>query len=151
MDSAEKKFYSLGKKFMNHKINLTTRVKIFNALVRSRHTYGCQTRVLTNQQTDQIRACYTIMLHKMIRDGFKKKPDEFAYAMTNEVILQLCKTTPLNDFIEKQQKTYLAHVNRSDHTSILKKLFNDDQTRIPGRYLYHWSIVIKQTGFTKQI
>ena len=136
---------------MNHKINLTTRVKIFNALVRSRLTYGCQTWVLTNQQTDRIRACYNTMLRKMIRNGFKRKPDEFSYVMTNEVILQLCKTTPLNDFIEKQQKTYLAHVIRSDDTSILKKLlFNDDQTRIPSRHLCHWSIVIKQTGCTKQ-
>ena len=151
IDSAENKFYSLGKKFMNHKINLTTRVKIFNALVRSRLTYGCQTWVLTNQQTDRIRACYNTMLRKMIRNGFKRKPDEFSYVMTNEVILQLCKTTPLNAFIEKQQKTYLAHVIRSDDTSILKKLlFNDNQTRIPGRHLCHWSIVIKQTGCTKQ-
>ena len=77
---------------MNHKINLTTSVKIFNAIVRSRLTYGCQTWVLTNQQTDRIRACYTIMLRKMIRHGFKRKPYEFFYVMTNEVILQLCKT-----------------------------------------------------------
>jgi len=43
IDCAEIKFYELGKKFMNHNINLSTRVSLLNCLVRSRLTYGCQT------------------------------------------------------------------------------------------------------------
>ena len=150
VDSAESKFYSLGKKFMNHKIKLTTRVKIFNALVRSRLTYGCQTWVLNNQQSERIRACYTTMLRKMIRGGFKRKPDEFSYIMTNAKILQLCKTTALNVFMDTQRRAYLAHVIRSDDISILKKLlFNNDQARVPGRYLCHWNSVLTRTGCSK--
>ena len=38
IDSAESKFYQHGKKFMNHRIHLTTRVKLLNSLVRSRLT-----------------------------------------------------------------------------------------------------------------
>ena len=138
IDSAENKFYSLGKKFINHKINLTTRVKIFNALVRSWLTYGCQTWVLTNQQTDRIRACYTIMLRKMIRDGFKRKPDEFAYVLTNEVILQLCK---------KLLWTYLLKNNKR-HTSftlfgqmIHRYWRNYYSTMIKRGYLAHTVVI----------
>ena len=42
IDSADTKFYSLGKKLMNFHICLKTRVLMLNALVRSRLTYACQ-------------------------------------------------------------------------------------------------------------
>ena len=40
IDMAEAKFYEHGKKLMNFKIHLSTRVSILNSLVRSRLTYG---------------------------------------------------------------------------------------------------------------
>ena len=43
IDVSECKFYELGKNLFNQKIMLSTRITIFNALVRSRLTYSCQT------------------------------------------------------------------------------------------------------------
>ena len=42
LESAEAKYYEIGKKLFNYKILLKTRVHILNALIRSRLTYGCQ-------------------------------------------------------------------------------------------------------------
>ena len=73
IDCAESKFYQLSKKFFNHKIAIKTRVKIFNALVRSRLTYSCQAWSLTIRQLDRISSAYTMMLRKMVKNGFKRR------------------------------------------------------------------------------
>ena len=60
IDAAENKFYELGRKLMNHKIMLSTRIKILNALVRSWLTYACQIWILTKRQSDHINASYML-------------------------------------------------------------------------------------------
>ena len=50
IEMAENKFYELSKIFMNFSIRLPTRIKILNAVVRSRLTYSCQTWNITARQ-----------------------------------------------------------------------------------------------------
>ena len=69
---AESKFYEHGKKLMNFKIHLFTRVSILNSIVHSRLTYGCQTWTLTQEQKSRLDAAYLSMLRKMIRGGIRK-------------------------------------------------------------------------------
>jgi hypothetical protein len=134
IDMAESKFYEHGKKLLNYKINLSTRVHIFNSLVRSRLTYGCQTWILTSAQKSRVDAAYTSMLRKMVRGGFTRKQDEWGYKMTNEELLDQCKTQTITEFTKQQKKRYLAHVIRLPNTPITKRImFNADRTMRPGR------------------
>ena len=79
LDSAEAKFYENSKKLLNHKVHLRIRVVILNALVRSRLTYGCQTWTLSAEQKRKINSFYCGLLRRLVRGGFKRKPDSFAF------------------------------------------------------------------------
>ena len=73
IECAERKFYELGKKFINHKIAIRTRVKIFNSLVRGRLMYACQIWSLTRQQLQRITSAYMSMLRKMVKGSYRCK------------------------------------------------------------------------------
>ena len=136
MDSATARFYALSNKFFNHKIALKTRVKILNSLVRTRLTYGCSTWCLTVQQQKRMDSEYTCLLRKMVRGGYKRKPDSYSYVYTNEKLHDMCNTTPLHLFIKKQQRSYLAHLIRQEDTTIAKRLlFEAEMNRVPGRVI----------------
>ena len=144
LDSAEAKFYEHGKKLMNFHISLRTRVLILNALVRSRQTYGCQVWILTAEQKRRMSSFYCGLLRRMVRGGFKRKEGSMAFVKTNKEILDLCKTEPINAFIYRQQRRYLAHVIRQEDNSLVKTLtFNNDQIRVPGPYTTLKSLVLK--------
>ena len=136
VDSATARFYALSNKFFNHKIALKTRVKILNSLVRTRLTYGCSTWCLTVQQQKRMDSEYTCLLRKMVRGGYKRKPDSYSYVYTNEKLHDMCNTTPLHLFIKKQQRSYLAHLIRQEDTTIAKRLlFEAEMNRVPGRVI----------------
>ena len=144
LDSAEAKFYEHGKKLMNFHISLRTRVLILNALVRSRQTYGCQVWILTAEQKRRMSSFYCGLLRRMVRGGFKRKEGSMAFVKTNKEILDLCKTEPIDAFIYRQQRRYLAHVIRQEDNSLVKTLtFNNDQIHVPGPYTTLKSLVLK--------
>ena len=134
IDSATSRFYALSKKMFNQSISLSVRVKIMNALVRTRLTHGCATWILTKRQQDRMDSQYNIILRKMTRDGFKRKPDSNAFKYTNEKLYEIGRTRPLSEYIAKQQNAYLAHVIReADVTMTKHMLFETTIPRIPGR------------------
>ena len=142
IDSAESKFYELGEKFMNRKINLCTRVSLLNSLVRSRLTYGCQTWTLTAAQMNKVNSVYTIMLRKMIRNGFRRDIDQWSFVLTNAAILRMCKSETVEEIIFRQQRKYMAHLIRRDDGSLPKKLlFNNNRNTRPGRSI-DWKLNI---------
>ena len=110
---------------------------IFNSMVRSRLTYSCQTWNLNQQQQKRVRSCYNTMLRKMIRHGFERRnrdENDFTFMITNDEVLQLCKTEDVISHIEKQQTKYLAHIARRSNANTVKRLlFNDDKNRKQGR------------------
>ena len=89
IDCAECKFYQHGKKLMNRKINITTRVKILNSIVRSRLTYSCQLWCLSKKQLSRISSTYMLMLRKMVKGGFRRKTDSWSLILTNKKILEI--------------------------------------------------------------
>ena len=136
IDSAENKFYQHGKKFMNRRILLTTRVKLLNSLVRSRLTYGCQVWTMTKEQMERINSTYMSMIRKMVRNGFRRIDGTWRYLITNDRLLQMGKTEDLKSFAARQQKQYLAHVIRNDDSTLTKKLlFDCTRTRRGGKQL----------------
>ena len=147
VDSATSRFYALSKKMFNQNISLSVRVRIMNALVRTRLTYGCATWSLTKRQRERICAEYNTILRKMTRGGFRRKPDSYSFVHSNEHLYQIGRTESLNDYIMKQQRAYIAHVIRDDDETITKKLlFNNDAVRIPGRNTTFMKTVSEQAG-----
>ena len=68
------------------------------------------------------------MLRKMLRKGFSRKENQWSYVLTNDAVLQICKTETVTTFIYRQQRKYLAHLIRRDDSSLPKKLlFNNDK------------------------
>ena len=114
-------------------------------MVRSRLTYSCQAWNITQHQKERIDATYNNMLRKMIRDGFREKntreqnndPDQehnFSYILTNENVLNICKTENVNKYVSTQQAKYLAHLARQPNNTLTKRLlFNDNKNIKRGR------------------
>lgn len=145
LDSAEAKFYEHSKKLLNYKVHLRIRVVILNALVRSRLTYGCQTWTLSAEQKRKINSFYCGLLRRLVRGGFKRKPDSFAFMKSNEELLVVCKTESIDKFIAKLQRRYLAHIIRREDDSLVKTLtFNDDPIHVPGPYTTLRNSVMKR-------
>ena len=134
---------------MNHRISLKTRVILLNSLVRSRLTYGCQTWNLTARHSELLNAAYNRMIRMMIRKGFRRKEDSWSFVLPNIEIYRLCGTEPLNLFIERQQRNYIAHVVRKQDESTTKRLtFNDDKVNRRGRSTSLLKVVINRYGKT---
>ena len=110
IESAECKFYEHAKKFMNFKINLTTRVRILNSLVRSRLTYGSQTWNINSTQQTRINGFYCGLLRRMVRGGYRRKDGSMALVYTNDAIYGMCKTPKNASYIENLQQKFLAHI-----------------------------------------
>ena len=149
IDSAENKFYQHGKKFMNKRISLGTRVQILNSLVRSRLTYGCQTWTLSARHESQLNATYNRMLRMMIRKGFKRKDDSWAFVLTNEDLYSRARTESVIKFIQKQQERYAMKIIRSDEKSLIKRVaFNSDVAHRRGRTNELLKSVAERSGLT---
>jgi len=144
VDVAENAFYSHGKNLMNQKIALKTRVQILNSLVRSRLTYSCPVWTLTSSQQDKINSAYTSTLRKMVKNGYKRKENQWSFVYTNDNIRRICQTSDVLTFVTNQQRNYAAHIIREDNSSIAKRLFfNNDKTRMQGRQITLRTIVLK--------
>ena len=61
-DVAECKYYSLSRNLFNMRINIKTRTKMLNSLVRSRLLYSCQTWCCTKAQMNRMNAKYLSFL-----------------------------------------------------------------------------------------
>jgi len=74
------------------------------------------------------------MLRKMVRGGFRRKPDSWAYILTNTNLIEMCKTESIESFIERQKQRFLAHIIRMPDKSITKRIiFNDEKNTKRGR------------------
>ena len=150
IEMAENKFYELSKSFMNFNIRLPTRIKILNAVVRSRLTYSCQTWSITTRQRNRINTSYTEMLRKMVKGGYRRKSEtEWNFQLTNNDLHNICKTEEINAFLLRQQKKYFAHLARQPNWALSKRLlFNDNKSRKPGPQTTLENMVLKAENST---
>ena len=149
IDTAHNKFYELGKKMMNHRIQLATRVTFLNALVRARLTYSCQTWNLSQIQVDRVSSSYCSLLRKMVKGGYRKVVGTFRFVLSNNDLLRKCRTESIPDYISRQQRNFVAHVVRSDNNRVIKRLtFNDNEARRPGRRRTLYGTVLERMMVT---
>ena len=141
---------------MNKNISLKTRVALLNSLVRSRLTYGCQVWSLTANQYGLLNATYNRMLRIMVRNGFKRKDDSWAFVLTNIEMYKICGTENLEAFINRQQRAYVAHIVRKNDKSIDKSItkrltFNADASHRRGTNSNLLKTVLARNGRSEQV
>ena len=152
---AHSKFSAMKKLLCNFKIKLNIRVRFYEAYVRTRLTYCCETWTLTQAQTNHIEAAHVQLLRRLVRGGMSrisskaeiaeakkkaKKGDKtdleninWAYKYTNTQIMNLVKTSDLASYIRKQNHRWVAHICRAENISITKQLmFPDEKTKKVG-------------------
>ena len=122
---ATAKFHELGNVLRDHEIHLSTRKKILEACVRPRLTYATQSWRPSEKEIKKLEACWYGFLRRMVKGGFRKKPDigsdtNFALVYTNIDLLRITKCHPLRDFIDTQYLKYIAHVCRRPNTNLTK-------------------------------
>ena len=90
-------------------------------------------QTLTSRHEHQLNAVYIRMLRMMIRRGFKRKEDSWAFVLTNVDVCALCKTDPLTNFIHQQQERYVTKIVRSKDEGLIKRItFNNDAAHRRG-------------------
>ena len=93
---------------------------------------------------------YVRTLRKMMRNGFKRKENSYAFEFTNNQVYELCRTTPLYEYVSIQQRSYLAHIIRQDDDTTAKKLLFDIEARhASGRSITLLQMVMENENCTK--
>ena len=112
------------------KINIKTKTEMLNSLVRSRMLYSCQTWCCTKTQLTHINAIYISFLRRMIKGGYRRKDDSWAFVLKNSDLLRIAKTEDVHSFVNRQRSNFVAKINQKENTSILKRLlYNDDDAK----------------------
>ena len=110
----------------------------YNAYVRSRMTYACQTWNLSQKLISKLDAAHHQFLRRMVCNGFAridKENEDFRFKFKNSEIREFCATTTLSEFIEKQQIKFAAHICRQENVRQTKQLmFNDDKYHRGGNF-----------------
>ena len=138
IESAKNKFSSMKNVFLNHDINLQTRLVFLRAYVRSRLTFNCQSWILDSNQYRKIDATWRLFLRKMLRNGFRRKfpndENSFKLFYSNTDLHRVFKSSDVSELIKIQQRNYAAHLVRSDNGNMTKKLlFQEDKCSKRGR------------------
>ena len=159
---AKGKFESLKYILCNQKIYMWIRMMFFNAFVRSRMTYACQTWTLTAKQLADLNTADAYLKRRMIRNGFKRRGDDdpensspLAYFYRNNDVYKFCKSKkgepskPLSEFINSQRQKFTAHTIRQPNSRHTKQLlFNDDKYHRTGN---HSGPLLQQVAASRNI
>ena len=83
------------------------------------------------------------------KGGFKREADSWSFEHTNKDLLNMAKTTPFEEFVRCQQRSYVANVIRMDNKSTSKRLlFNNNQSQKPGPQVTLLAAVAKNNETT---
>ena len=110
----------------------------YNAYVKSRMTYACQTWNLSVKPKQKLDSAHHQFLRHMVCNGFAgidREKEDFRFKFTNEKIRQFCCTTTLLESIEHQHIKFAAHICRQQNSRHTKQLmFNDDNYHRGGNF-----------------
>ena len=71
---------------------------MLNALVRSRLLYSCQTWSCTKAQMNNVNATYLSFIRKMVKGGYRRKDNSWAYVFTNNDLLRMAGAEDVHTF-----------------------------------------------------
>ena len=73
-----------------------------------------------------------------------------AFVLSNDEILEKCKTEKMESFIARQQKVFLADIVRREDSSLIKQLtFNDNFVQKRGRSTTLRKAVLQREGSSR--
>ena len=118
----------------------------YDAFIRSRMTYACQTWTLTKEQIRRLDAADAYLKRRMIRNGFKRlgtdDPENSypqAYFYSNSDVYKFVKnrkgrpSPPLSEYINHQRTKFAAHICRQPNKRHTKQLlFNSNKYHRTG-------------------
>ena len=123
------KFNEMRQVLTDHKVNISTRIKLMEACVRSRLLYGTQAWYIRNESAKKLEVCWMEMLRQMVKGGWRRHvgledsdETEFRLRYTNADILRITKAKPLHGVMRSQYLKYIAHVCRCPNTMMTKKM-----------------------------
>jgi len=96
----------------------------YEAFIRSRLTYACQTWTLTVEQFRKLDSADVHLKRRMINNGFRRRPIEndddegkiMPYVYYNEDVHRITKSSILSNYIKKQRTKFAAHIIRCPNT-----------------------------------
>ena len=85
----------------------------------------------------------------MIKGGYRRKEDSWAYVFTNNDLLQMAGTEDIVSFVGRQRASFVKKVIRLDNSSMQKRLmFNDDIAKKRGPKMDLLSSVLNSNDHT---
>ena len=107
--------------------------------------YSCQTWSCTKAQMNNVNATYLSFLRKMIKGGYRRKDNSWAYVFTNRDLLRMARTEDIHTFVSKQQEHFVMKIIRGENTSMQKRLlFNDNDAKKCGPKTSHAGTIFVQ-------
>ena len=146
----QKASYALGKlrtKVLQHKdIRLSTKLKVYNAVVLSSLLYGCETWTLYRRHIKKLEQFHTRSLRTIMRIRWQDR-------ITNQEVLDRADTTSIEAKILQAQLRWSGHVIRMEESRIPRQLLYGElssgsrkQGRPKKRYKDNLKANLKWTG-----
>lgn len=134
----------------NHSITLATRIRLLNALVRSRLAYGCHAWRPTQSELNKLECTYNRFLRSMIFKGFDRKNPptsietdseeeenidaDWGYVVNNTQLYEIVNTPTISEYFSHQQLKWISHVIRRENSNPCKQLtFHEAKNTRLGR------------------
>ena len=158
ISSAYKRFNELKQVITDRRVRLKTRVKFLTACVRSRLTFSVQACLLKAAEINKLESVWMNFLRKLVRKGFERvhvpqsrrrgsrrsrrsqseqtnAEDEeeldWRFVYTNQNILNITNSTPIQNFCQMQHLKYIAHITRLPNSAIQKQILLRTSARDP--------------------
>ncbi|XP_038062323.1 uncharacterized protein LOC119732791 [Patiria miniata] len=126
ISSAWAKWAEIKDVLTDKEVKMTTRVRMLEAMVRSRLVYAVQTERLRASERDKLDSLWMNFCRKLVKGRFSKKKnmdgeDTYVYKYNASEILKICRTSRASEFCLKQHVKYMAHITRMPNSSEQKQ------------------------------
>ena len=140
---AQNKFQEMKKLLCDRDIPIKLRAKTFlQAFVRSRMCYSVQAWTLKEPDMRLFETKWHGFLRRMINGGFSRKKDSMSFKYSNEDLVRITGTSPIRNYIQKQQLKFLAHVCRMDNKDMRKQVLFTAETKNSHSIWSGWEKVL---------
>lgn len=132
-------FYSLLDIYKKREVTRTTKLRIFNAIIRPITTYGCETWTLTKHLRQKLMVFENNILRRIAGPVFDIEENRWRRRHNNE-LREVTNQEYITDFISAQRLRWLGHVARMDEERLPKKVFEGgiEGRRPAGRPRMRW-------------
>lgn len=146
LGAGNKCFYSLLDIFKRRQISRTTKLRIYNSIVRPVVTYGCETWSLTEAQTRKLCVFERMVLRRIVGPKFDDQTGEWR-RYHNVELRETTGQSVITDFIRHQRLKWAGHAARMSMDRVPRKVIGNNITaghRPVGRPRKDWTRGIRE-------